>query len=197
MPVTVKIIDFWDVVPSNLLTTNNYFGGTCFVCLQCRRVIKTEWALPFQWPRPRRRSTDWWSLDRNTVQVTRWSRCTRNINNRSEVGCIGCQQYSVSPELWFIPNFMSEMQGSSLYGSVDWGVDLHATFFSTNYIQLKYLEAFICGLFKEWKRGDCQKKLWNGAHQEEENEVDLNLPGRKGLEEKDWNDRDKWKKKII
>ena len=29
-----------------------------------------------------------------------------------------------------------------------------------------------------------QKKLWNGAHQEEENEVDLNLPGRKGLE--DW-----------
>jgi len=32
----------------------------------------------------------------------------------------------------------------------------------------------------KWKR----KKLWNGAHQEEENEVDLNLPGRKGLE--DW-----------
>jgi len=37
---------------------------------------------------------------------------------------------------------------------------------------------------KEWKRGDCQKKLWNGVHQEDENEVDLNLPGRKGLE--DW-----------
>jgi len=37
---------------------------------------------------------------------------------------------------------------------------------------------------REWKRGDCQKKLWNGVHQEEENEVDLNLPGRKGLE--DW-----------
>ena len=34
-------------------------------------------------------------------------------------------------------------------------------------------------VFNEWKRGDCQKKLWNGAHQEEENEVDLNLPGRK------------------
>ena len=31
-------------------------------------------------------------------------------------------------------------------------------------------------MFKEWKRGDCQKKLWNGAHQEKENEVDLNLP---------------------
>ena len=61
-------------------------------------------------------------------------------------------------------------------------------------------------MFKEWKRGDCQKKLWNGAHQEEENEVDLNLPGRKGLEDKmeekglmeeDWNDRGKWRKKII
>ena len=39
------------------------------------------------------------------------------------------------------------------------------------------------GMFNEWKRGDCQKKkLWNGAHQEEENEVDLNLPGRKRLE---------------
>jgi hypothetical protein len=33
-------------------------------------------------------------------------------------------------------------------------------------------------MFKEWQRGE------NGAHQEEENEVDLNLPGRKGLE--DW-----------
>jgi len=37
---------------------------------------------------------------------------------------------------------------------------------------------------KEWKRGDCQNKLWNGIHQEEENEVDLNLPGQNGLE--DW-----------
>ena len=61
-------------------------------------------------------------------------------------------------------------------------------------------------MFNEWKREDCQKKLWSGAHQEEENEVDLNLPGRKrledwweekGLMEEDWNDRDKWKKKII
>ena len=39
-------------------------------------------------------------------------------------------------------------------------------------------------MFNEWKRGDCQKKLWNGAHEEEENEVDLHLPGRKRLE--DW-----------
>jgi hypothetical protein len=38
-------------------------------------------------------------------------------------------------------------------------------------------------MFKEWKREDCQKKLRNGVHREEENEVDLNLPGRNGLEE--------------
>ena len=37
-------------------------------------------------------------------------------------------------------------------------------------------------MFKEWKRGDYQKKLWTGALQEEEIEVDLNLTGRKGLE---------------
>jgi len=61
-------------------------------------------------------------------------------------------------------------------------------------------------MLKECKRGDCQKKLWNGAHQEEENEVDLNLPGLKGLEdwlgekglmEEDLNDRGNWRKKII
>ena len=34
-----------------------------------------------------------------------------------------------------------------------------------------------------------KKKLWNGAHQEEENELDLKLPGRKGLEEW-WEKRD-------
>ena len=39
-------------------------------------------------------------------------------------------------------------------------------------------------MFKEWKRGDYQSKIWNGTHQEEENEVDLNLPVWKGLE--DW-----------
>ena len=38
-------------------------------------------------------------------------------------------------------------------------------------------------MFREWKRGDYQKKLRNGADQEEENEVDLNLAGRKGLED--------------
>jgi hypothetical protein len=38
-------------------------------------------------------------------------------------------------------------------------------------------------VFKEWKREDCQMKLLNGVHEEEENEVDLNLPGRKGLED--------------
>ena len=37
---------------------------------------------------------------------------------------------------------------------------------------------------KEWKMGECQKKLWKCIHQEEEDEVDLNLHGRKGLE--DW-----------
>ena len=61
-------------------------------------------------------------------------------------------------------------------------------------------------VFREWKRRDYQKKLWNGAHQEEENEEDLKLPGQKGLEdcwgekgfiEENWNERDKWKKKII
>jgi hypothetical protein len=40
-------------------------------------------------------------------------------------------------------------------------------------------------MFREWKREDYQKKLWNGVHQEEENEEDLNWPGwidgRKGI----------------
>jgi len=38
-------------------------------------------------------------------------------------------------------------------------------------------------MFREWKREDYHKKLWNGVHQEEENEEYLNLPGRKGLED--------------
>ena len=53
---------------------------------------------------------------------------------------------------------------------------------------------------KEWKRGDCQTKLWNGVHKEEENEVDLKLPGRKGLEgwwEKGVNGRRlEWQKQL-
>jgi hypothetical protein len=35
---------------------------------------------------------------------------------------------------------------------------------------------------RERKREDCKKNLRNGVYQEEENEVDLNLPGRKELE---------------
>ena len=38
-------------------------------------------------------------------------------------------------------------------------------------------------MFREWKRGDYQKKLWSGPHQGEQNEEDLKLPGRKGLED--------------
>ena len=38
-------------------------------------------------------------------------------------------------------------------------------------------------MFKEWKRGDYQKKLCNGVHQEEENYIDLNVLGWKGLED--------------
>jgi hypothetical protein len=46
----------------------------------------------------------------------------------------------------------------------------------------------------------------SGVHQEEENEVDLNLTwaegirglmGEKGLIEEDWNDRSKWRKNIL
>jgi hypothetical protein len=48
-------------------------------------------------------------------------------------------------------------------------------------------------MFKDWKRENCQKNLWNGVHQEEENEVDLNLLGRKELEDW-WEKRDWWKK---
>ena len=33
---------------------------------------------------------------------------------------------------------------------------------------------------REWKRGDCQK-LWNGVHQEEENEVDQTYEWEKGI----------------
>ena len=48
------------------------------------------------------------------------------------------------------------------------------------------------GMFQEWKREDYQKKLWNGVQDEEENEVDLNVPGRTGLEDW-WEKRDWWK----
>jgi hypothetical protein len=48
-------------------------------------------------------------------------------------------------------------------------------------------------MFKEWKKEDCQKNLWNGVNREEENEVDLNSPRRKGLKDW-WEKRDWWKK---
>ena len=44
-------------------------------------------------------------------------------------------------------------------------------------------------MFREWKKGDYQNKLGNGTHQEEENEEDLELHGRKRLEEC-WGKRD-------
>ena len=55
---------------------------------------------------------------------------------------------------------------------------------------LKQNNCNVMDVFQEWKREDYQKKLWNGVHQEEENEVDLNVPGRMGLEgwwaKRDW-----------
>jgi hypothetical protein len=35
---------------------------------------------------------------------------------------------------------------------------------------------------KGWRRGDYQKKYWNGGHQGEGNEADENLPGQRVLE---------------
>ena len=49
-------------------------------------------------------------------------------------------------------------------------------------IKTKQLQRY--GHVQRMEEGRLPKKLWNGAHQEEENEVDLNLPARKGLE--DW-----------
>jgi hypothetical protein len=46
---------------------------------------------------------------------------------------------------------------------------------------------------KGWRRGDYQKKYWNGDHQGEGNEADPNLSGRRGLEE--WEKRG-YRKKI-
>ena len=45
------------------------------------------------------------------------------------------------------------------------------------------------GHVQRMEEGRLPKNLWNGAQQEEENEVDIKLPGRKGLE--DW-----WEKGI-
>jgi hypothetical protein len=38
-------------------------------------------------------------------------------------------------------------------------------------------------MFREWKREDSQNRLWNGIHQEEENEADLTSLGWKGFED--------------
>ena len=48
-------------------------------------------------------------------------------------------------------------------------------------IKTKQLQWY--GHVQRRRRGDYQKKYWNGGHQGEENELDLNLPGRRGLEE--------------
>ena len=49
------------------------------------------------------------------------------------------------------------------------------------------------GHVKRMEEGRLPKMLWTGAHQEEENKVDLNLPGRKRLEYW-WRKSDYWKK---
>ena len=63
-----------------------------------------------------------------------------------------------------------------------------------NTVQAFYIFRHVCKImFKEWKKEGCQKKLWNGVHREEENEVDLNSPGQNGLKDW-WEKRDWWKK---
>ena len=59
-------------------------------------------------------------------------------------------------------------------------------------------------MFREWKRGDCQKKLWSLPGRRKRGRPKLTwaegireLMGEKGLMEEDWNDRDNWRKKII
>ena len=46
------------------------------------------------------------------------------------------------------------------------------------YYILQYIYIYLFIYIYEWKREDCQNKWWNDVHQEEENEVDLNFPGR-------------------
>jgi hypothetical protein len=61
-------------------------------------------------------------------------------------------------------------------------------------------------MFKEWKRGDYQKKLmkWSPPGRRKLGRPELTwakgirgLMGEKGLMEEDWNDRDEWRKKIL
>jgi hypothetical protein len=48
-------------------------------------------------------------------------------------------------------------------------------------IKTKHLQWY--GNVQRIEEGRLPKEVKNGVHQEEENEVDLNLPGRKGLED--------------
>ena len=61
-------------------------------------------------------------------------------------------------------------------------------------------------MFNEWKRGDCEKKFMNcippgrrnrGRPKLTQAEEIRGMMEEKGLMEDDWNDRDKWKKKIL
>ena len=55
-------------------------------------------------------------------------------------------------------------------------------------------------MFNEWKRGNCQKlpgRRKRGRPKLTWVEEIRGLMEESGLMEEDWNDRDKWKKKII
>ena len=58
-------------------------------------------------------------------------------------------------------------------------------------IKTKQLQWY--GHVQRMEGGRLPKMWWNVDHREEENEVDLNLPGLKGLEDW-WEERDRWKK---
>ena len=59
-------------------------------------------------------------------------------------------------------------------------------------------------MFKKWKRGDYQKKLWSPLGRRKRGRPKLTwaegirgLTGEKGLMEEDCNDRGNWRKKTI
>ena len=58
---------------------------------------------------------------------------------------------------------------------------MNVTISLLDYIKTKQLQWY--GHVQRMAKEDCQKKLRNGVHREEENEVDLNSPGRKGLKD--------------
>ena len=57
-------------------------------------------------------------------------------------------------------------------------------------IKTKQLQLF--GHVQRMEEGRLPEKWWNGVHKKEEYEVDLNIPGWKGLEDW-WEKRDWWK----